>query len=189
MSKKQKILAVGFIGLLCGFFFFEIFFKDGFKALNSSWTQFTFASIGGVIVGAVIVTLLIFLYMARGNHSIEHKFIHAYLQEKDITSSEISRQKKEHSRCGGTLVAYLLPFGLASDVILGNVWWSWIVVWAVAYEFFLLAQRPGKIGAIFSFPGLLVQKLTTKKVAEKDVEPFVEAFKKFAEAERSAYAL
>lgn len=193
MSKRQKILAVGFVGLLCGISFSKISFGFGSTTLGAifppGWAQFTFASIAGIITAVVILVLLIFLYATRGNHSTEHKFIYAYLQEKDITSSEISQQKKEHPRCGGTLVAYLLPLGLASDIILGNMWWSWIVIWAVSHELFLLAQKPGTMGAIFSFPGLLVQKLTTKKVEEKDIVPFVDGFKKFTEAERSAYAL
>ena len=132
-------------------------------------------------------------------HGAEHKTITCYEQGKALTVENVRPCSRVHDRCGTTflfivmivsiLVFSLLNVGLArTNLYTANQTanrfirivfkvLSLPVVAGVSYEILrLLSKTKSKFFIIFKFPGLLLQRLTTREPSDDMIECAIAAF-------------
>ena len=132
-------------------------------------------------------------------HGAEHKTITCYEEGKELTIENVRGCSRVHDRCGTTflfivMIVSILVFSLVNMLVAG---WLYVgndkidnlirfgvkilmlpVVAGVSYEVLrLLAKTKGKFFLIFKFPGLLLQRLTTREPEDGMIECAITAFK------------
>ena len=133
-------------------------------------------------------------------HGAEHKTITCYEQGKELTVDNVRKCSRVHDRCGTTflflvmivsiLVFSLVNVGVAAlgvytdnDRINGIIRFVFKllmlpVIAGISYEILrLLAKTKSKFFMIFKFPGLLLQRLTTRDPEDGMIECAIAAFK------------
>ena len=170
-----------------------------------------------VVIG-LFKLLIVFLYMVAISripeirrtfqfHGAEHKTIHAYEQDLELTVENVQAQTTLHPRCGttflvvvvlmsivaGSLAAPLvLPAGM--DGLLGQVALLTLriallpFIAAFSFELQRLSARYCTKGPlrIFLLPGFLFQKITTREPDDDQVEVAIAAMEAAAWREREA---
>ena len=159
---------------------------------------------GGIRLGLFVLYILaisliptlkrVFMY-----HGAEHKTITCYENGKKLTIENVRGCSRVHDRCGTTflflvMIVSILVFSLA-NVAVGQWLYSLVdtrfhgvvrfifkllllpVVAGVSYEILrLLSKTKSKIFLIFKWPGLLLQKLTTREPEDGMIECAITAF-------------
>ena len=131
-------------------------------------------------------------------HGAEHKTITCYEEGKELTVENVRGCSRVHDRCGTTFlflvtVVSILVFSLVNvllaDLYTGNDKVDGLIrfglkvlmlpiVAGVSYEILrLLAKAKGGFFMIFKFPGLLLQRLTTREPDDDMIECAIAAFK------------
>ncbi|SHK10884.1 Uncharacterized conserved protein YqhQ [Caminicella sporogenes DSM 14501] len=121
-------------------------------------------------------------------HGAEHKVIHCYESGKDVTVENARIFSTLHPRCG---TSFLLIVMITSILIFSFLGWKNVIlriimkiillpiVAGISYEIIRWAGRSdSKMVSIISYPGLMLQKLTTSEPDDKQLEVAIEAFKK-----------
>ncbi len=151
-----------------------------------------------VIMGMVPSLKRIYMY-----HGAEHKTINCYERGEELTVENVKKVSRVHDRCGTTflflvMIVGILVFSLANLLVGQFVYGSnqlvngvvriifklcmLPVVAGVAYEVLrLLAKTQNKFFLLFKFPGLLLQRITTREPDEQMIEVAIAAFQKVAE--------
>lgn len=131
-------------------------------------------------------------------HGAEHKTISCYESGKELTIENVRACSRVHDRCGTTflfivMIVSILVFSLANLLVAG---WLYTgnkaldsilrvvfkllllpVVAGVSYEILrLLAKTKSKFFLLFKFPGLLLQRLTTREPEDGMIECAIAAF-------------
>ncbi len=131
-------------------------------------------------------------------HGAEHKTITCYEEGKELTVENVRGCSRVHDRCGTTflfivMMVSIVVFSLVNIAIAG---WLYTgnsavdgvlrfvvkvlmlpVVAGVSYEVLkLLAKTQNKFFLIFKFPGLLMQRLTTREPEDGMIECAIAAF-------------
>ena len=131
-------------------------------------------------------------------HGAEHKTISCYESGKELTIENVRSCSRVHDRCGTTflfivMIVSILVFSLANVAVGG---WLYTgndtldsvlriafkllllpVVAGVSYEILrVLAKTKSKFFLIFKFPGLLLQRLTTREPEDGMIECAIAAF-------------
>lgn len=131
-------------------------------------------------------------------HGAEHKTITCYEKGKPLTVENVRGCSRVHDRCGTTflflvMIVSILVFSLANvavakwlytsnDKLNGVIRFAFKllllpVVAGVSYEILrLLAKTKSKIFYIFKWPGLLLQRLTTREPEDGMIECAIVAF-------------
>ena len=131
-------------------------------------------------------------------HGAEHKTITCYEEGKELTVENVRGCSRVHDRCGttflfivmivGILVFSVVNIALAGFIYTDNDTLNGIlrfvvkvlmlpVVAGVSYEVLrLLAKTKSKFFLIFKFPGLLMQRLTTREPEDDMIECAIAAF-------------
>ena len=179
--------------------------KDIFDKTSTGWSGVWFNLVeGGIrILIFVIYILLISLIPSLKRvfmcHGAEHKTITCYEEGKELTVENVRGCSRVHDRCGTTflfivMIVSILVFSLANVLVAG---WLYTdnakidgiirfvfkmlmlpIVAGVSYEILrLLARTQNKIFMIFKFPGLLLQRLTTREPEDGMIECAIAAFK------------
>ena len=132
-------------------------------------------------------------------HGAEHKTITCYEEGKELTVENVRGCSRVHDRCGTTflflvMIVSILVFSLANvgvakwlytddDRLNGVIRFTFKIlmlpiVAGISYEILrLLAKTKSKFFLIFKFPGLLLQKLTTREPEDGMIECAITAFK------------
>jgi uncharacterized protein YqhQ len=121
-------------------------------------------------------------------HGAEHKVIAAYEAEEPLDTEHIQAHTTMHTRCGTNFllivmfVSILIYSMLGRQTILARIATRIVllpVIAGLAYELFKLAakKRDSAILRAVSYPGLQLQKLTTKQPDNDMVEVALAAFK------------
>lgn len=130
-----------------------------------------------------ILAISVFADMRRvfQYHGAEHKSIWAYEKGLDLTVANAKKQTRFHPRCGTsfifivilmsifvyTLIPHLETF---SGMLLSRIL-ALPLIAGVSYEFLKLsAKKNNAFLRIFTFPGLLIQRLTTREPDDKQLE-------------------
>jgi uncharacterized protein YqhQ len=124
-------------------------------------------------------------------HAAEHMAIHTYENKHDLTINNIKKFNKEHPRCGTAFLAFVFIYAniifhtLVIDVnflFLIRLSLSLFVI-SLTYETLLLGWKSNNliIGKIINLPGYLLQKITTIKPKDSDIELAIVATKKCIE--------
>ena len=131
-------------------------------------------------------------------HGAEHKTITCFEEGKELTVENVRGCSRVHDRCGTTflflvMIVSILVFSLVNVIIsvfyTGNNLLDGVIrfgfkvlmlpiVAGVSYEILrLLAKTQSKIVYIFKWPGLLLQRLTTREPEDGMIECAIAAFK------------
>ena len=131
-------------------------------------------------------------------HGAEHKTITCFEEGKELTVENVRGCSRLHDRCGTTflflvMIVSVLVFSLVNVLVAG---WLYTdsdalnsllrflfkilmlpVVAGISYEILkLLAKTQNKFFLIFKWPGLLLQKITTREPEDKMIECAITAF-------------
>jgi uncharacterized protein YqhQ len=205
--KKAKVndIAVGammVVGLVLGLALFMLVPIFVVKPLKSAWELPAWGS--AALEGAVKITLFVGYVLAISlmkdirrvfqYHGAEHKTINAYESKVELTVENVLQHTKVHVRCGTSFILVVL---LASIVVFMFVPWQSIVVRfayklmllplvaGIAYEVIRFAGRhkESPLSAMLVWPGLLMQKITTREPEPEMVEVAIKSLQAVLEAE------
>jgi uncharacterized protein YqhQ len=133
-------------------------------------------------------------------HGAEHKVINTFEAGLDLTPENFNSYTTIHPRCGTSFILVVLVFSIVIYSFLGwqNAWYERIiyrllllpVIAGFAYELIRLAGRhkDSRILAAILSPGLLLQRLTTRKPSDDQVEVALTALRAVMEKEEASEA-
>ncbi len=120
-------------------------------------------------------------------HGAEHKTIFCYEAGEELTVENVRKQKRFHPRCGTSFIFISLALSI---LVFSVVTWSnplvrtllkialLPVVVGIAYELIKLAGKYDNLFTrIISFPGLQIQKITTKEPDDDQIEIAIASMK------------
>lgn len=124
-------------------------------------------------------------------HGAEHKTIHCYESGKDVTVENARTFTTLHPRCGTSFLFFVL---MISIIIFTFISWDSVlmrvgtkllmfpVVAGLSYEMIRIAGKSNHpVVKALSYPGLMLQKLTTKEPDDQQLEVAIAAFLKVLE--------
>lgn len=204
-SKWGIILGVALMGVL-SFFIGKIVFTatPAFLAslLFDRWVQNLILQ--NLIEGAIKTLLLLgYLWIILKTsmvkrlfqyHGAEHKVINAYENGLDLTVENVQKQSRLHYRCGSSFIVLTIIVGIFvySFFSYDSVWDRIItrlllIPFVIGLSFEVLkwtnALRDVPILTYLGYPGLWLQKLTTKEPLDDQVEVAIAAFHRLHELE------
>lgn len=113
-------------------------------------------------------------------HGAEHKTIHCFENGLELTPENADQFYTLHPRCGTSFMVFVLIISLLLFSFLGwpNLFWRIVsrillipVIAGISYELLKWAGRSdGKLVKILSWPGLMLQKLTTAEPTKEQLE-------------------
>ncbi len=129
-------------------------------------------------------------------HGAEHKTIQAYENNEELIPENVKKYSTKHVRCGTSFLFIVMVVAIFVFALLGKqpIIWRIIsrillipVIAGISYEFIRLAGKFSKyrIVNILFYPGLLLQKITTREPDIGQIEVAISSFKKVMEAEKS----
>ena len=120
-------------------------------------------------------------------HGAEHKTIHCFENNLELTPENAQEFYTLHPRCGTSFLMFVMVISLIIFSLLGwpNIWVRLLsrilllpVVAGISYELLKWAGRSDNIVVkILSMPGLLLQKLTTREPSKEQLEVAIASMK------------
>lgn len=121
-------------------------------------------------------------------HGAEHMSIHAFEHKEKLTISNVKKYSTLHPRCGTSFLIIVL---ILSIILFSIVWHETIlikflqrillipIIASLSYELLKLSAKYQKFFLIklLTYPGLLIQKITTKQPDNSQIEVAIEAVK------------
>jgi uncharacterized protein YqhQ len=176
--------------IVAPFFITKIFVEKGF------W----FNLIDGILRLVIFLVYIALIGMMKDiktlfqYHGAEHKCIHCLESKKQLTIANIKQFSTLHPRCG---TAFILIVLVISIIIFSLVTGSWQlrlvsrivlipVVAGISYELLKLSARfkHNFVMKAIVYPGLMMQKLTTKEPDEKQIEVALVSLKEVLKLEK-----
>ena len=132
-------------------------------------------------------------------HGAEHKTIQAYENDEELVLSNIKKYSTVHMRCGTSFLLIVMVVSIFIFALLGRppvllrILYRVLlipVVSGISYELIKLAGRFSRyrIVNIIFYPGLLLQKVTTREPDDSQLEVAMSSFKKAIKAEEELEA-
>lgn len=132
-------------------------------------------------------------------HGAEHKTIQAYENDEELKPENVRKYSTIHVRCGTSFLIIVMTVAILIFALLGKQPMIWRiisrilllpVIAGISYELIRLAGKFSKYKAvnILFYPGLLLQKITTKEPDNDQIEVAISSFKKVIEAEKALKA-
>lgn len=205
LSMILGVAVVGVLSFIFGKLIFTIVPAVLADVLFKQWV--THNILQNLIEGGIkIILLLIYLFAISQTplikrlfqyHGAEHKVINTYEAGIELTVENVQKSSTLHYRCGSSFIIF--------TVLVGVIIYSFFhydSLWERVYQRILLL--PLVIGAsyevlqftnrlrdtpvlrVLGYPGLLLQKLTTKEPEDKQVEIAIASFKKMMELDQEA---
>ncbi|MDD3839507.1 MAG: DUF1385 domain-containing protein [Clostridia bacterium] len=119
-------------------------------------------------------------------HGAEHKVIHCYEHEKELTVENARQFTTLHPRCGTNFLLIVMVISILLFSLLGwkDIFYRIItrillmpIVAGLSYEVIRWAGKSdSKFVKALVYPGLMLQKLTTREPDDKQLEVAIEAF-------------
>lgn len=120
-------------------------------------------------------------------HGAEHKTIHCFENNLELTPDNAQDFYTLHPRCGTSFLMFVMVISLILFSLLGwpNLWMRLLsriilipVVAGLSYELLKWAGRSdGALVRILSMPGLMLQKLTTREPSKEQLEVAIASIK------------
>lgn len=121
-------------------------------------------------------------------HGAEHKSIFAYEKGLDLTVENVKSMPRLHPRCGTNFITVTLIVSILAnsfiqiDDISSRIIIKLLIfplIAGISYEVIKIAGKNDNfITKLLIFPGMMLQKITTKEPDEKQIEVAIEALKK-----------
>lgn len=129
-------------------------------------------------------------------HGAEHKTIQAYENNEELIPENVKKYTTKHVRCGTSFLFIVMVVAIFVFAFLGRQPMLWRIILrillipviaGISYEFIRLAGKFSKyrIVNILFYPGLLLQKITTREPDIDQIEVAISSFKKVMEAEKT----
>jgi len=127
-------------------------------------------------------------------HGAEHKTIQAYESGEELKPGNVKKYSRLHMRCGTSFLLIVMVVSILVFALLGKqtIMWRIVsrillipVIAGISYELIKIAGKFSKykIVNIIFYPGLLLQKITTREPDDSQIEVGIKAFNKVLEAE------
>lgn len=184
-------VAISFILAILIFTFIPTIVINFFKNVISS--QIVLSGLEGVLKITMFITYIILISKMKDiqrvfeYHGAEHKVIHCYESGEQLTVENARKFTTLHPRCG---TSFLLIVMVTSILIFAFLGWENPIyrigmklillplVAGISYEIIKWAGRnDSKLVCIISYPGLMLQKLTTREPDDAQLEVAIEALK------------
>jgi uncharacterized protein YqhQ len=208
LSKKEIAFTLGF-ALVLGLGLFLIAPVLGTKGLGSFLgtgieNPIIFNLVEGAIRIAIFIGYLLGITVISKDvkrffayHGAEHKAIKVYERGEELVPENARKLDTSHVRCGTSFVLYVLVLSILVFSLLGVEGWLFMVlsrviviplVAGIAFEFIMWSARhqENPIVKILVWPGLQMQKLTTREPSDDMVEVAMASLKKVLSMEEEA---
>ncbi len=135
-----------------------------------------------------LISLLPDLRRVFQYHAAEHKAINAYESGDRLEPSIVQRYSLIHVRCGTAFLLYVMVVAIFVFAFFGRPAWYWLVITrilllpviaGIAYEIIRFAGKHPQnlVLRTMLYPGLLLQRLTTREPTLDQVEVSIHALK------------
>jgi uncharacterized protein YqhQ len=132
-----------------------------------------------------------------GYHGAEHKAIKVYERGEELVPENSHKLDTSHVRCGTSFVLYVLVMSILVFSLLGVEGWIYMIVSrivviplvaGIAFEFIMWSARhqDSSIVRALTWPGLQLQKLTTREPSDDMVEIAMASLKKVLSMEKES---
>ncbi len=208
LSKKEIALTMA-VGLGLAFLLFlaaPVLGTKGVGALlgQSIENAFLFNLIEGVIRIAIFIAyILVITAVSRdikrffAYHGAEHKAIKVYESGEELAPENSHRFDTSHVRCGTSFVLYVLVLSILVFALLGTHGWLFMIfsrvlviplVAGLGFEFIMWSARhqDSAIVRALTWPGLMMQRLTTREPSDDMVEVAMASLKKVVSLEEES---
>jgi uncharacterized protein YqhQ len=208
LSKREIAFTLGFAAVLgVGLFLVApVLGTKGIGALvgNSIEHPVLFNLVEGGIRIAIFVAYLIGITLISKDvkrffayHGAEHKAIKVYERGEELVPENARGLDTSHVRCVTSFVLYVLVVSILVFSLLGVEGWLFMVlsrliviplVAGIAFEFIMWSARhqDNPVVKVLVWPGLQMQKLTTREPTDDMVEVAMASLKKVLSMEREA---
>jgi uncharacterized protein YqhQ len=130
-------------------------------------------------------------------HGAEHKAIKVYERGEELVPQNARKLDTSHVRCGTSFILYVLVLSILAFSLLGVEGWLFMVlsrvvvipiVAGIAFEFIMWSARNqgNPMVRTLVWPGLQLQKLTTREPTDDMVEVAMASLKKVLSMEEEA---
>jgi len=142
--------------------------------------------IGVFVAYIVVISRLPDLRRVFEYHGAEHKVIHAYEAGEDLETIQAGRYSTLHPRCGTAFLLVVMVMAVLVFSVVGKPSFMLLVlsrligiplIAGLSYEVIKYAGRhkDGAVSRVISYPGLMLQRLTTREPSEDQVQVAVSA--------------
>jgi uncharacterized protein YqhQ len=206
---KKEIAGTLIFALVLGFGLFLVAPVLGTKGLgsligSSIENPILFNLVEGVIRIAIFIAYLLGITMISKDikrffayHGAEHKAIKVYERGEELVPENARKLDTSHVRCGTSFVLYVLVLSILVFSLLGVEGWLYMLasrvvviplVAGIAFEFIMWSARnqDSAIVRALVWPGLQMQKLTTREPSDDMVEVAMASLKKVLSMEKEA---
>jgi uncharacterized protein YqhQ len=140
-------------------------------------------------------------------HGAEHKSVHAYDHEPELSIDKVKPYTTIHPRCGTSFIFFVLLISILIFSIVDTIvsaYWGVPALWlrlsyhllfmpliaGVSYEVLKLSEKKlnHPIVKLLTVPGMALQKITTQEPDEKQIEVAVIALKAALELDLTEYS-
>jgi len=208
LSKKEIAGTLTF-ALVLGFGLFLVAPVLGTKGLgsligSSIENPILFNLVEGVIRIAIFIAYLLGITMISKDikrffayHGAEHKAIKVYERGEELVPENARKLDTSHVRCGTSFVLYVLVLSILVFSLLGVEGWLYMLasrvvviplVAGIAFEFIMWSARnqDSTVVRALVWPGLQMQRLTTREPSDDMVEVAMTSLKKVLSMEKEA---
>ena len=206
---KKEITGTLVFALALGFGLFLVAPVLGTKGIDallerSIQNPIVFNLIEGVIRIAIFIAYLLGITLISRDvkrffayHGAEHKAIKVYERGEELVPENARKLDTSHVRCGTSFVLYVLVLSILVFSLLGVEGWLFMVlsrllviplVAGIAFEFIMWSAKhqENPIVQVLVWPGLQLQKLTTREPTDDMVEVAMASLKKVLAMEEEA---
>jgi len=206
---KKEIAGTLVFALVLGFGLFLVAPVLGTKGLgslvgSSIQNPVLFNLVEGMIRIAIFVAYLIGITFLSKDikrffayHGAEHKAIKVYERGEELVPQNARKLDTSHVRCGTSFVLYVLVLSILIFSLLGVQGWLYMLasrivviplVAGLAFEFIMWSARHQDSALVRAlvWPGLQMQKLTTREPSDDMVEVAIASLKKVLSMEKEA---
>ena len=208
LSKKEIAGTLTF-ALVLGFGLFLVAPVLGTKGLgslvgSSIENPVLFNLVEGIIRIAIFIAYLLGITLISKDikrffayHGAEHKAIKVYERGEELVPANARKLDTSHVRCGTSFVLYVLVLSILVFSLLGVEGWLYMLasrvvviplVAGIAFEFIMWSARnqDSAIVRALVWPGLQMQRLTTREPSDDMVEVAMTSLKKVLSMEKEA---
>jgi uncharacterized protein YqhQ len=208
LSKKEIAGTLAF-ALVLGFGLFLVAPVLGTKGLgsligSSIENPILFNLVEGIIRIAIFIAYLLGITMISKDikrffayHGAEHKAIKVYERGEELVPENARKLDTSHVRCGTSFVLYVLVLSILVFSLLGVEGWLYMLasrvvviplVAGIAFEFIMWSARnqDSAIVRALVWPGLQMQKLTTREPSDDMVQVAMASLRKVLSMEKEA---
>jgi len=206
---KKEIAGTLIFALVLGFGLFLVAPVLGTKGLgsflgNSIENPVIFNLVEGFIRIAIFIAYLLVITLLSKDikrffayHGAEHKAIKVYERGEELLPANARKLDTSHVRCGTSFVLYVLVLSILVFSLLGVEGWLYMLasrviviplVAGIAFEFIMWSARHQNSALVrmLVWPGLQLQKLTTREPSDDMVEIAMASLKKVLSMEKEA---